>query len=239
MIKDSRVWGGCRDPQLYIQFQLAAAMVLLWRPNFVDVVMPMVSIGGGNGVTVETQFRRCGNANGSKCESCTDFPVVTLIAWQHSRANMGEHITYGLSIPTSTVVRSIEKMIKDSDTMSRMTRRLGHSGGTASVPLDKNAVCGGERIQHPYLTDGNFLPPGVPPPRQETQPQGDSDWAPFDDRVQFELADFLFRDAALSASKVDTLLDLWTRSISEFDAPGPMKNHGELLVLLPARARFF
>jgi hypothetical protein len=24
--------------------------------------------------------------------------------------------------------------------------------GTASVPLDKNTVCGGERIQHPYLT---------------------------------------------------------------------------------------
>ncbi|KAN0120453.1 hypothetical protein V8E52_004280 [Russula decolorans] len=104
--------------------------------------------------------------------------------------------------------------------------------GTASVPLDKNTVCGGERIQHPYLTDGNFLPPGVPPPRRETQPQGDLDWAPFDDRVQFELADFLFRDAALSASKVNTLLDLWTRSIFEFDAPGPMKNHGELHTLI-------
>jgi len=122
----------------------------------------------------------------------------------------------------------------------------------------------GERIQHPHLTgecpspidflqmcsqpnrtrtsylalpcdsDGNFLPPGtMPPPRRETQ-QGD--WAPFDNRVQFEVADFLFRDAELSAPKVDALLDLWAQSLSEFDsdapASGPMKDHRELHALI-------
>jgi hypothetical protein len=70
----------------------------------------------------------------------------------------------------------------------------------------------------------------MPPPRQETQLQGD--WAPFNDKVQFELADFLFRGAELSASKVDTLLDLWTQSLYEFDAPGPMKDHRELHTLI-------
>jgi len=70
----------------------------------------------------------------------------------------------------------------------------------------------------------------MPPPRRETQPQGD--WAPFDNEVQFKLADFLFRDAELSASKVDTLLDLWTQSLSEFSAPGPMKDHRELHALI-------
>ena len=68
------------------------------------------------------------------------------------------------------------------------------------------------------------------PSCQEARPQ--EDWAPFDDKVQFELADFLFRNAELSASKVDTLLDLWTQSLSEFDAPGPMKDHRELHTLI-------
>jgi Plavaka transposase len=70
----------------------------------------------------------------------------------------------------------------------------------------------------------------MPPPRREAQAQGD--WAPFHNEVQFELADFLFRDAELSASKVDTLLSLWTRSLSEFDEPGPMKDHRELHTLI-------
>jgi hypothetical protein len=82
----------------------------------------------------------------------------------------------------------------------------------------------------PCDSDGNFLPPGMPPPRRETQQQ--EDWAPFHNEVQFELADFLFRDAELSASRVDTLLSLWSRSLSEFDVPGPMKDHGELHTLI-------
>lgn len=55
----------------------------------------------------------------SQCESCTDFPVFTLIARQLSRANMGEHITHAPSIPTLTVSQPIENMITDT-TLSRM-----------------------------------------------------------------------------------------------------------------------
>ena len=72
----------------------------------------------------------------------------------------------------------------------------------------------------------------MPPPCQETQSQLEGHWAPFNNKIQFELADFLFHHAELSASKVDVLLNLWAQSLSDFDAPGPMKDHWELHTLI-------
>jgi hypothetical protein len=97
---------------------------------------------------------------------------------------------------------------------------------SSSTCSDQTITC---NLALPCNSDGNFLPPGTPPSHQEAQPQGD--WAPFHNKVQFELADFLFHDAELSVSKVDVLLDLWTQSLSELDAPGPMRDHKELHAL--------
>ena len=62
------------------------------------------------------------------------------------------------------------------------------------------------------------------------------DWTHFHNKVQFELTDFLFCDAKLSASKVNFLLDLWTQPLSESNTPGPMKDHKELHALIDSSA---
>ncbi|PIL37761.1 transcription factor [Ganoderma sinense ZZ0214-1] len=63
-------------------------------------------------------------------------------------------------------------------------------------------------IRHPSLTalpcdeDGDFLPPGTPPP-----PRDDShDWWPFEDRPQFEFAHWHFEEVKTSRRKINQLL---------------------------------
>jgi hypothetical protein len=64
----------------------------------------------------------------------------------------------------------------------------------------------------------------MPPQPQDLAPN----WAPFADEVGFEVADLMYRRAQLSALIIDTILDLWTQSMSEFGASSPFKNHDEL-----------
>jgi hypothetical protein len=67
----------------------------------------------------------------------------------------------------------------------------------------------------------------VPPQPQERALNRD-DWAPFSNRVQFKLADLIYRRAELSATTADTLLDLWAHSMAGLDASAPFKNHEEM-----------
>jgi len=64
--------------------------------------------------------------------------------------------------------------------------------------------------------------PDTPPPPQETAPQGD--WSPFDSEVQFHLTDLLYWCAELSATNIDTLLELWARSMADFEASSPFQS---------------
>jgi len=68
----------------------------------------------------------------------------------------------------------------------------------------------------------------MPPTPQETPLQGD--WMPFSGEVEFKVADLLYRRAELSASNIDTLLDLWAQSLKESDADqcAPFANHDDL-----------
>ncbi|KAI9438995.1 hypothetical protein H4582DRAFT_2111280 [Lactarius indigo] len=94
----------------------------------------------------------------------------------------------------------------------------------------------GQRKEHPHLTalpcdkDGNFLLPGAPPQPQEGAPEGD--WSPFENEVQFQLADLIYRRAELSATNIDSLLQLWAQSMSQFDAPAPFESHKDLYALI-------
>ena len=66
---------------------------------------------------------------------------------------------------------------------------------------------------------GNFLPPEVPPPPQDSD-KGRGDWTPYDNRLQFEVADFLFRRNQMSAGDINFLLSLWGASLATHgDAP--------------------
>lgn len=61
-------------------------------------------------------------------------------------------------------------------------------------------------------------------------PQGD--WSPFDSEVQFSLADLLYRRAELSTTNIDTLLELWARSLADFDVSAPFRSYQEMLSMI-------
>ncbi|KAI0644717.1 hypothetical protein C8Q79DRAFT_913020 [Trametes meyenii] len=101
-------------------------------------------------------------------------------------------------------------------------------------------ITGAPRVEyHPFLNgrpcdrDGNFLPPNTPPsllPSTQEDIQGHS---PFDSRTQFEIADFLYRRAQMSGSKIDELMELWACTLPEGQDP-PFASHEHLYATLDA-----
>jgi hypothetical protein len=59
-------------------------------------------------------------------------------------------------------------------------------------------------------------------------PQKLDDWTPFTSRSQFEMAEFLFKRAKMSAGNVDELLKLWAAGLEESDIEPPFFNHQHL-----------
>ncbi|THH13423.1 hypothetical protein EW146_g6793 [Bondarzewia mesenterica] len=88
------------------------------------------------------------------------------------------------------------------------------------------------RIQHPMLDgvpvdeQGNDLPPGALPAPYANNTDV-VNWAPFSNRAQFELADFLFRQNQMLAMNIDTLLNLWAASQHEGEEP-PFMSHTDV-----------
>ncbi|PBK68348.1 hypothetical protein ARMSODRAFT_988806 [Armillaria solidipes] len=84
---------------------------------------------------------------------------------------------------------------------------------------------------HPHLTgmpcdaNGVYLVPGTPP---SSQPIPNNLFEPFDNEVQFHLADFLFRKVEMSQGNIDKLLELWALSQKDHDTFGPFTDHDEL-----------
>ncbi|KAG1837384.1 hypothetical protein C8R48DRAFT_622854 [Suillus tomentosus] len=73
------------------------------------------------------------------------------------------------------------------------------------------------RNYHPNLTaqpcdsEGNFLPPETPPP--PLSDKAPDDWTPYSDRLEFELADYIFAKNQTPAAQIDHLLDIWAASL--------------------------
>jgi hypothetical protein len=66
-------------------------------------------------------------------------------------------------------------------------------------------------LGQPCDKDGNNLLPGAPlPPVQD--PSND-DWTPYDDHIQFELADFIFCHNQMLAGDINCLLDIWAATL--------------------------
>ena len=77
----------------------------------------------------------------------------------------------------------------------------------------------------PCDKDGVFLPPdtpSMPPP-----PKSNEDWAPFNSRAGFKLAEFLHKEE-LSKSKIDHLLSLWSATLAPYNAEPPISDHRDL-----------
>jgi len=68
--------------------------------------------------------------------------------------------------------------------------------------------------------NGNAIPPNTSPPPRDSD-RGSDDWTPFDNRLQFELADFLFRRNQMSAGDINVILNLWAASLAIHDDGPP------------------
>ena len=55
-----------------------------------------------------------------------------------------------------------------------------------------------------------------------------TDWSPYDDRVQFELADFLYRRNQMSGGDIDFILSLWEATLISQNNHSPFRNHEDL-----------
>ncbi|KAL0068173.1 hypothetical protein AAF712_004833 [Marasmius tenuissimus] len=75
---------------------------------------------------------------------------------------------------------------------------------------------------------GEYLPLGSAPLPEETDTFDPDDYSPFADRFEFELGDFLFRDAQMSGSKIKQLMHLWAVRSAASGEPSPFRNQHDL-----------
>lgn len=84
------------------------------------------------------------------------------------------------------------------------------------------------------------MAPGTLPPPYTAQPQ--TDWSPYNNRAEFELAEFLFQRSQMPMAHVDVLMNLWAASLLHAHEPGslddppspPFANHQELHKIIDA-----
>jgi hypothetical protein len=68
--------------------------------------------------------------------------------------------------------------------------------------------------------DGNEIPADTPPPPRDSD-RGPNNWRPYSNRVEFEVADFLFRRNQMSAKDIDFILSLWAASLAPHNDEPP------------------
>ncbi|KAG2154319.1 uncharacterized protein EDB93DRAFT_1239624 [Suillus bovinus] len=87
------------------------------------------------------------------------------------------------------------------------------------VPEEGTWVDMGHLFQtfHPHMTgckcdvNSTFINQDVPPLPRTNAPS--TDWMPYNDRVKFKTAEFLFKCNQMSAKQINTLLDLWAATL--------------------------
>ena len=71
------------------------------------------------------------------------------------------------------------------------------------------------------------MAPGSAPAQPSSAPSAD-DWEPYEDRVAFELAEFLYSKEQMSAGNIDRLLEMWAASQLKHNDSPPFRNHKDL-----------
>lgn len=80
--------------------------------------------------------------------------------------------------------------------------------------------------------DGVFLPANTPPSaRHDPEP---TDWGSYESRTHFELAEFLYKDAQMSAGNIDKLFKIWGNHAASTTGEAPFTNHKELYAAIDA-----
>ncbi|KAF8552429.1 hypothetical protein OG21DRAFT_1477771 [Imleria badia] len=78
----------------------------------------------------------------------------------------------------------------------------------------------------PCDANGEFLPPGSPPPPRPERPS--DDWRPFNDCAEFELADLLYTRIQMSAGNINQLLDIFAACLHKHGGQSPFSGCAEL-----------
>ncbi len=78
----------------------------------------------------------------------------------------------------------------------------------------------------PCDREGKALPPGTPPPLRTTLSQ--DDWFPFDGRLDFEMADWLFKKTQMPRNDINFLMDAFASFGHEMGKPPPFANVDDL-----------
>ncbi|KAF8804198.1 hypothetical protein BYT27DRAFT_7302293 [Phlegmacium glaucopus] len=78
----------------------------------------------------------------------------------------------------------------------------------------------------PCDAKGNPLPPNTPP-LARTNALAD-DWTPYSNEVQFRLAKFLYRTDEMSATNINTILELWALSLLKHEDLGPFNTYQQI-----------
>lgn len=87
---------------------------------------------------------------------------------------------------------------------SRIERHPFLTGEFVACYLDSSIYV---TIARPCDAEGNFLPEGTLPAQAESRTPGD--WAPFNSRDEFELADLLFTRTEMSHTQINELMQIW------------------------------
>ncbi|KAJ6612468.1 hypothetical protein B0H10DRAFT_2052194 [Mycena sp. CBHHK59/15] len=113
-----------------------------------------------------------------------------------------------------------------------LSPRDGAYGDLTNAPSPPLSPPRMPRRGRPCDETGAFLPDGAPPPPRTTAPN--DDWSPYEDSVQFNVADFLFRKVQMSSKNIDYLLELWAMSVMKHDDLGPFQNYTHLYETIDA-----
>ena len=79
--------------------------------------------------------------------------------------------------------------------------------------------------------NGNHTTPDAPPCDPDPEPHN---WNPYNNRLQFELADFIFRRNQMSAGDINFLLGLWAASLAAHNDEPPFANAKDLYTTIDA-----
>ncbi|KAJ7939434.1 hypothetical protein B0H13DRAFT_2648517 [Mycena leptocephala] len=93
------------------------------------------------------------------------------------------------------------------------------------------AANGKYKLPLPCNANGIYLPPYAPPPPPPPPPEDGQDphaWEPFGSRAAFDFAQYHFVELQTSERNIDTALDIWAASVSEFGRSAPWATAKEL-----------
>ncbi|KAF8334796.1 hypothetical protein F5887DRAFT_1063466 [Amanita rubescens] len=148
-----------------------------------------------------------------------------------SDINAGSESGVPSSPTSSSIFSSSSSVWPEFFSEDEHSSNFGDSAEPADERSDSDLLrLASKRKYHPTLngdicdSNGRALPVNAPP---LPDLQSHQDWTPFDNKVQFELGNFLYRKAQMSAGDINTLLRLWAESHANCGCHPPFQNHRE------------